>query len=172
MTLSNHDDDFPLSIVVDAHFIEDPRKATVFVVDDVDVPMKAYVMAVLRGGCLLSASVLKGDEGLKIQYSQQKFRAQCRKLPSMFCSEDFKSCEPALTQILRWAVSEKFWAAVRLEDVKRNTICMISGNNDPQMRGCKSKSNCCMTSKQLVTLLTKNCIDYQDSFRVKARRGT
>ena len=101
-----------------------------------------------------------------------KISGTCRKLPSMFCSEDFKSCEPALTQILRWAVSEKVWTAVRLEDVKRNTICMISGNNDPQMRGCKSKSNCCLTSNQLVTLLTKTCIDYQDSFRVKARRGT
>ena len=51
-----------------------------FVVDDVDVPMEAYVMAVLRGGCLLSVSVLKGTEGLKIQYSQQKFRGTVPKV--------------------------------------------------------------------------------------------
>lgn len=147
------------------------RKAMVFVVPDDknEIPSKAYLMGVLRSGCLISESILRGMEGVKLQYSKDKLTAFCKKYPTLFCSREFKDNEAGATQILRWAVSEGHWAAIAFENVAKNTLCLISGNTDAEKAGCKRKSSMCFTKKELVELLTKTCVDYSASCRVRAR---
>eukprot|EP00435_Cladocopium_sp_Y103_P065320 s501_g27.t1 len=146
----------------------DIRKASVFVVNDEKVPNKAYFMAAVTGGCILSSSVLLRREGVRTQYSKDKFQALCIQRPGIHCSPDFRNAEPAMTQLIHWAVSDpKVWSAVLLADVKKDTLCLVT-TRDGRTSQLKQKGGHCLTKTEFVQFLTQKCVDYDRSFRVAA----
>ena len=104
--------------------------------DDADVPAKADFMAVVCGGCTLSFSVLMNRAGVRSQYCLHKFAALRRKLPTLYRTPDFKR-EPAMTQLLRWAVFErKLWSGVSVKDVKKIPFALSKTRMTGKVPGC------------------------------------
>ena len=151
---------------------QDMREASVFVVDDDEgkVPAKAYFMAAVTGGCILSFSLFLKAEGVRSQYSLQKLGTLRKKRPTMYCTPDFKQQERAMTQLLRWASSsdKKLWSAVGLADVCKNTLCLVSDNHDTEFAQLKRVGGHCLSKSEFVQFLTQNCVDYENSYRVAA----
>ena len=157
---------FCLSAISNA---EDNRAAAVFVVDDSAIPSKAYFMAVATGGCILSYSLLLKRAGIKSQYCLQKLESLKRKWPTLHCTPDFKQQEPAMTHLLRWAVFEKkMWSGVALENVRKNTICLVKDKTDANLAQLKRAGGHWHSKDEFVQLLTAACIDYGRSFGVSA----
>ena len=148
--------------------MQDIRKAHVFVVGD-DVPTKAYMMAALNGGCLLTAVVFQNREGVRTTYSKEKFKHFCSRFPSLFCSPEFTSAEKSLSTLLRWAVSEGHWKAVGRQGISKDTLCLLR-EGDSEHQALKALSKKCCTKKDFLKLLTQNCVDYGQSCRVKSRQ--
>ena len=143
--------------------------ASVFVVDDSAIPSKAYFMAMATGGCILSYSLLLKRAGIKSQYCLQKLESLKRKWPTLHRTPDFKQQEPAMTHLLRWAVFEKkMWSGVALENVRKNTICLVKDKTDANLAQLKQASGHWHSKDEFVQLLTAACIDYGRSFGVSA----
>ena len=159
-----------MSLVLDfdwLQFEQDIRAASVFVVDDSDVPSKAYFMAVASGGCILSYSLLQKRAGMKSQYCSQKFQSLRRKLPKLHCTEDFKQREPGMTQLLRWAVFDrKLWSGVPIDQVRKDTVCLVKDKSDAHFARLKQAGGVCQTKDEFVQFMTGACIDYKHSFGV------
>ena len=74
----------------------------------------------------MSFSLLLKRAGMKSQYCSQKFEALRRKRPKLHCSSDFKQHEPAMTQLLRWAVlDQKMWSGVSMDQIRKDTVCLV-----------------------------------------------
>ena len=74
-----------------------------------------------------------------------------------------------MTQLLRWAVFErKLWSGVSVEDVKKNTLCLVKDKDDWQGARLQRARGRCQTKDEFVQYLTQTCIDYEHSFRVAA----
>ena len=126
-------------------------------------------MAMATGGCILSYSLLLKRAGIKSQYCLQKLESLKRKWPTLHCTPDFKQQEPAMTHLLRWAVFEKkMWSGVALENVRKNTICLVRDKTDANLAQLKRAGGHWHSKDEFVQLLTAACIDYGRSFGVSA----
>lgn len=137
--------------------------------DDSDVPSKAYFMAAVTGGCIFSYSLLLNRGGMKSQYCSRKFKALTRKWPNLHCTPDFKQQEPAMTELLKWAVfDQEMWSGVAMDKVRKNTICLVKDKDDPHFAQLKGARGLCQTKQEFLKFLTGACVDYSRSFGVSA----
>ena len=126
-------------------------------------------MAATTGGCVISHSLLLKRGGMRSQYCSQKFAALRRKWPQIHCTPDFKQEEPAMTQLLRWAVfDQKLWSGVAMDQVRKNVVCLVKDKSDRHFAELKRAGGLCQTKAEFVQFLTSARIDYGRSFGVSA----
>ena len=120
-------------------------------------------MAALRGGTILSGSVLEGRSGAKVTYNSGLM------LPvAVFTSNDFKRQEPGMTMILRDACSHG-WQAVAVEGLRgrgRRPSLHLKASSE-RVQGVRGVL--LLTGNEFVTWLTGKCVNKTLTARVQAK---
>ncbi|CAE7557490.1 ngoBVM, partial [Symbiodinium necroappetens] len=149
---------------VDA-FTEDLRQANLILVDDsTNIPRKQQVLAALRGGVLLSASILDGKLGFRMQY-----RRALDDAVAVHMTDKFKKEHVSLSMCVQYACSNG-WCEVTLRGlVSRgcDAVLLLMAGKEKKPDNLANRTTC-LDAKGFVRWLAEKYVKPTQSARILA----